>query len=520
MEKNLENVAVELFGKLRTQFPSIKLRDKDEDPTDRPKDARFFEFNYVKNNINLGTITISIDDNPDKESDGLVVLYSQDIVADQPELVKKQWFKFLESLSDFASRNVMDYNVRNITQSNLDPRQQLYLANNRGDGVMSESKKLWGTSRTSFQEMGEAKLIVKHSKPVNYNIPAGRAMHIESIFVENAEGERFKYPFKHLNGARALAMHVAHGGNSYDSIGQHIIGLSEELAKLRMFKGYVDRNEMVSEAMGPINTKVLERIDLVKKEIHSLQNRAYYNSFAESFTETDSIEIPEDIVNDWIDRLTIRTFNEELKNVFPYIYKLVGENISPIKEVNPEDVIGMTQNLDPVNQVESEIKELTDFEAYMHELAMTEAEKDNDPPFDPDPPKKSKESGDKAEHGGHSRAKHLAKAAMEKAKKAGAKKETVINIGGKDMTLGEAAAMVGLDPDEFFVEGKGQTEIIEFVKSMFDENTGQFPKGEEGVKIAVEKEFGEGAGQIAERVIAELGQVFESNRIRKLAGLI
>jgi hypothetical protein len=150
---------------------------------------------------------------------------------------------------------------------------------------------------------------------------------------------------------------------------------------------------------------------------------------------------------------------------------------------------------------------------------MTEADED-DPPFEPDPPKKEKKSGDNAKHDGHSRAKHLAKAAMEKAKKAGAKKETVINIDGNDITLGEAATMIGLDPDEFFVEGKEQTEILEFVKSMFDENTGQFPKGVEGVKIAVEKEFGEEAGQIAERVIAELGQVFESNRIKKLAGLI
>lgn len=519
MEKNLENVAVELFGKLRTQFPSIKLRDKDEDPTDRPKDARFFEFNYVKNNLDLGTITVSIDDNPDGESDGLVVMYSQDIVANQPEIIKRQWFRFLESLSDFASRNFMEYNIRDITKSNLDPRQQLYLANNRGDGAMSESRKLWGTSRTSFQEMGEAKLIVKHSKPVNYDIPAGRAMHIESIFVESAEGERFKYPFKHLNGARALAVHVAHGGTSYDPIGQHIIGLSEELSKLRMFKGYVDRNDMVSEAMGTIHNKVLERIEEVKKEIHSLQSKNYYQNFAESFTATDKIDIPEDIVNDWVDRLTVRTFNEELKNVFPYIYKLVGEDNLPIKEVSADELATMMDSQDPVREIEMEMKELTDYESFVNELAMTESDKE-DPPFEPDPPKEKKEAGDKAEHGGHSRAKHLAKAAMEKAKKAGAKKETVINIGGQDMTLGEAAAMIGIDADEFFMESKGAQEVVEFIKSMYDENTGQFPKGEEGVKIAVEKEFGEDAGQIAERVMAELNQVFESNRIRKLAGLI
>ena len=80
--------------------------------------------------------------------------------------------------------------------------------------------------------------------------------------------------------------------------------------------------------------------------------------------------------------------------------------------------------------------------------------------------------------------------------------------------------MVGIDADEFFTESKGAQEVVEFIKSMYDENTGQFPKGEEGVKIAVEKEFGEDAGQIAERVMAELNQVFESNRIRKLAGLM
>jgi gliding motility associated protien GldN len=180
-------------------------------------------------------------------------------------------------------------------------------------------------------------------------LPAGRTLHIESIYVENADGERFKYPFKHLNGARALATHVAHGGNSYDSIGQHIIGLSEELNKLRMFKGYVSRNPIVSEAMGTISNKVFERIDQVKKEIHSLQSSNYYKAFAESFTASDAQEIPEDVVNDWVDRLTIRTFNEELKNVFPYIYKLVGEEVDVPDYDSLGNLIGTKKKRNEVN---------------------------------------------------------------------------------------------------------------------------------------------------------------------------
>ena len=204
---------------------------------------------------------------------------------------------------------------------------------------MMESK-MYGTARISYQDLGEAKLIVKHSQPVNTDVAAGRTMHIEGIWVENAQGERFKYPVKHLNGARALAEHLKHGGYPWDNIGKHITGLSEELAQLRKFKGYVGRNAALSEAMGDITDKVMERIEAVKKEVHNLQRPAYYQQFAESFEDHEDQMIPEDIMSDWIDRLTIRTFNEELKTAFPYIFKLVGESDIPVKELSADDLLG------------------------------------------------------------------------------------------------------------------------------------------------------------------------------------
>jgi hypothetical protein len=203
---------------------------------------------------------------------------------------------------------------------------------------MMESK-MYGTARISYQDLGEAKLIVKHSQPVNTDVAAGRTMHIESIYVENAEGERFKYPVKHLNGARALAEHLKHGGYPWDSIGKHITGLSEELAQLRKFKGYVGRNAALSEAMGDITNKVMERIEAVKKEVHNLQRPTYYQQFAESFEDHEDQMIPEDIMSDWIDRLTIRTFNEELKTAFPYIFKLVSETDIPVKELTADELL-------------------------------------------------------------------------------------------------------------------------------------------------------------------------------------
>ena len=691
MDKNLSPIADELFGKIRTQFPKIQLGDANSKVTDRPKDARFFEFDFVKKGVNLGSISVSI-----SEDDGMIVMYSNEITDGQPDGVARQWYNFLRELREFAKQNMMSFAIRDTAKSNLDKRDYQHLANNNGEGSMTESK-LWGTSKTSYQQMGEAKLIVRHTQPVNYAHAAGRTLHIESIHVENSQGERFKYPVKHLNGARALATHVAHGGTPYDGIGQHITGLSEELNKLRMFKGYVDRNSMVSEAMGNIQTKVYERIDQVKKEIRSLQNQSYYESFAESFTVNEAQEIPEDVVNDWIDRLTIRSFNEELKNVFPYIYKLVGEEVDVIKELSADDLLAENPNDSTPHvpkdfQTKEPLKKGPDgkwrnskgeerdslhgaplrpdgsatargmnlgkresvedqFEAFLNDLVSEEselfntdeegqsasiqtlnqliaqefpagvdgtnaiqslkgviddqeftdaikqlgkvnpemdireflksylekhdeengtdiaskinfdsttpaptepapapaepvaaapapeappaepaapapaapvAEEKEDPPFD-GPYKKPGDNKDQFGNTVKNPARHAAKkgmaAAIAKAKKAGATAETMVNFGSGEMSLGEAITRAGLNVEEFFESSSKHNEVIEFVKSMYDETTGNFPKGETGVLLAVEKQFGEDAAEMASSVISELSHVYESNRLRQLAGL-
>ena len=772
MDKNLEPIAKELFGKIRTQFPKIQLGDADSKVTDRPKDARFFEFDFVKNGKNLGSISVSIAGNDEDDNDGMIVMYSNDIVENQPTGIKRQWFNFLRELREFAKQKMMNFSIRDITKTNLDKRDYNFMTNNNGESSMTESK-LWGTAKTSYQKMGEAKLIVRHNQPVNYAHAAGRTLHIESIHVENSQGERFKYPVKHLNGARALATHVAHGGTPYDGIGQHITGLSEELNKLRMFKGYVDRNSMVSEAMGTIQTKVYERIDQVKKEIRSLQNQSYYESFAESFVVNEAQTIPEDLVNDWVDRLTIRTFNEELKNVFPYIYKLVGEEVDVIKELTAEDLLGedemdegyykdpdgddesaedredkkdnekrrreedgmdegakwrdpkykdklYTQEPDDsegdrydyyhdnrpeddpgekhstfnrskdtdklhydygdyqvgqkaqvgdrakkglltknaIRVVKNRIKgthgdhptpnlpEEIAFEAFLNNLVSEDsellnseddaqnaaiqklnqlvgqefpvgtdgtnaiqslagiiddidlqdvfkqlskvnpeadvrdiiqsflekhdedngtdiagkinfgdtapeappaepaapavppaepaapavppavpapvAEEKEDPPFD-GPYKKPGDNKDQFGNTVKHPARHAAKkgmaAAIAKAKKAGATAETIVNFGSGEMSLGEAITKAGMDVEEFFEGTSKQNEVVEFVKSMYDDTTGNFPKGETGVLLAVEKQFGEDAAKMAHSVISELSQVYESKRMRQLAGI-
>jgi hypothetical protein len=608
MDKNLNVIASDLFGKLRSQFSNLKLSDKESQETSEEEEARFFDFDYKHQGENLGRISINL-----SEKDGLVVIFSNNIVENKPEYFKNSFFNFLKELRGFAKKHLLTFDVRDITKNNLEKRDYEYLSKKQfGESKMSESK-LFGTNMTSYQNLGNTRLIVKHKEPVNLENPAGRAQRIQSIYLENTEGERFKYPFRHLSGARALAQHIGHGGTPYDQIGKYIIGLSEELNKLRMFKGYVDRNEMISENMSSINSRVVERIDEIKKEIHSLQASKNYEQFAESFEEPFSKQIPENIMNDWIDRLTIRTFNEELKNVFPYIFRLIDESDLPVKDLSAEDLISENEESDI--DFKSESPEMLEYERALN-IVVSESElfgensddlilelnelisnpiplgvdgtnaietlsdiiddkelneafkkladlnpesdarntikeyiiakdqekgtnildrlnfEDHDsqkqepppedqtaemPPEQPAPmlqPQTAQAQAPAIQPVMADMYSESFKKALNRARKAGATMETIINIDGKQMTLGEMIKKSKVQEDIFNNKSK---ELVEFVKSMFNREEGTFPKGETGVLIACEKKFGENAIPVAKRVIERLNQVTEMNKLKKMS---
>lgn len=437
--KDLTTISTDLFNKVRSRFSKISMGDEEGALITEPENARFFDITYTHAGEKLGRVNLKIDD------DSLTVIYDESMTDGEPENVRGEWFDFLKELRQFARKNLLKFDTRDIAKSNLEKRDYKYLAKKSGEKEMSESK-LFGTSKTSYQDVGEAKIIVKHSAPVNYSNPAGRTQRIESIYIESSTGERFRYPAKHLNGARAMAVHVANGGTPYDPIGSHISGLSEELSKLRQFKNYTHRSGVMAEALGDISERVEKRIDAVKNEVASLQKQGYYEQFREGFAPSEAQEVPEDMVNSWVDALTIKTFNEELKGVFPYIYKLVSEKRDG--ELNYEDLVAEGEKCPVCNESpcvcdsedDEDVKEHSLFADFENQLEAT-AKLDHE---------------------------------QEYAEEASAPAVTI------------------------------STEVVEFIKSMYDSQTGTFPRGEEGVKIACEKKFGEQAGQFAHYVVEKL----------------
>lgn len=331
----LDIIAKDLFDKIRGRYQNVTLGNSESAITNEPGQARFFDIKIADGqNVNLAL---------DEKS--LTIMYSEKLFDDQ-QIGKDNWYSFLKELRMFAKKRMLNFDIRDITKSNLDRRDYEYLRKEKfGETTMSESK-LYGTSKKSFQDIGRSKLIITHTESMNHE--SNRSTKIKNIHIENAEGERFKYPYKHLSGARAVARHISEGGNLYDDFGKHVIGLSEELSKLRKFKTYMNRSAVMAEGLGGYAEVVNERVNTIKTTINKLQRENFYREYFETFSPSDDIIVPEDVQGDWIEQLTVKQFNEELKDVFPFIYRLVSET-SKTKDLSLDELSDATQgeNMNP-----------------------------------------------------------------------------------------------------------------------------------------------------------------------------
>lgn len=338
----LNKISTELYDLISTQFPDITLGDEQAQIVTDPVDARFFDFTYRSNELELGKISVALNDK------SITVIFKKDITEGKPAHAKEAWYNFLRKIRKIANINRLSFDVRDIDKNSLTKRDYQVLSGEKFKGnAMSESK-FYGTSQRSYLNIGEARLVIKHNQPINQEISGSRSQHVESIYIESNQGERFKYPIKHLGGAKAMARHVSEGGNQYDDFGKYIVGLSEELSSLGKFKRYMNRGGVMAESLAGYVDTVNERVTELKKTVEKLQRENFYRETFDSFEQTILEEVPTDVAENWIDQLTIRQFNEELKGVFPYIYRLVSE-ATKAKLVGPDDILGEMNDRTPAD---------------------------------------------------------------------------------------------------------------------------------------------------------------------------
>lgn len=320
--REIDKIAEGLFEKIRDRFEDVSLGDEKAKATSDPEKARFFNFDYVVDGHAHGNITMSLIDET-----SLKVYYSKNISKDLDEEHKRDWYDFLHELREFARRNLLSFEPRDITRSTLKHRdiQQQSKADSTydKDEVVAESK-LYGTRKSSYEKFGPARIIVRHTKPIEDDTTRRhRAHNINSVYVENHEGERFKMPFKSLTASRAMARHISAGGTPHDDLGKHIAEMAEECGKLKPFLNNVRHRMFEDEETKTMVEAAFEYHKLLKNTLQRMSGKKGYTACKEQFVHTSTSYVPEDDVdlNEIKERFVKRVFNEKMEDALPLVHK-------------------------------------------------------------------------------------------------------------------------------------------------------------------------------------------------------
>ena len=320
--KNIENIAEDLFNKIRSRFEPITMRDEKNKPTKIEREGRFFTFEFgTMDGKKHGMLTISIAD----ESSIKITFTKRLQMNFSDPSHEQEWEMFLRMMRKFARRNMMNFDIRDITKSMLTKRDTDQIAAKKqkeeeDSRPIAEGVQWSGTTRTSIQDFGSARLLIRHSEAVNEEIPGSRSRKIQSMFIETDQGERFRVPMNRLSLGRALAQHLAHGGYMHDEAGQHIVNMAEEMNNLAFFvRNTRNRQFEDLETMSMVESAV-NRYNELRGNLVAMGKMRNYHNFAETFVPEAPVQDEYDL-DELKERFVKRMFDDRLTAALPYVYR-------------------------------------------------------------------------------------------------------------------------------------------------------------------------------------------------------
>jgi hypothetical protein len=336
----------DLFNKIRSKFGNIQIGNTMGEATANPGDAVFFDFDFQEEGDSFGRVSISLAD-----GESVKVFYNQGLVEKLEEDDKTAWYAFLKELKDFAVTHQLGFDVRDITKSSLtkqdfkniaDTNQTVNTADmseelNRIVKLSGLAESLTGTARSSFESLDKTRLIIRHSKAVDENIPGDRTRNINSLYIENSDGERFKYPVIHLAGARAMARHVANGGVPHDDFGKHIVGVSEQIAQLNSFSRYTANKDQLNDSAGDIIKQAKMKLETMRKYVKGLSKQKNYEAIKETFQPSAIAELDDATKDSLREKFTLKHMDDRVESALPLLHSIMQEFDKPEDEIpDPE----------------------------------------------------------------------------------------------------------------------------------------------------------------------------------------
>jgi len=270
-------VTDKVFNILKGSGYTVNMFDKTGQKTVDPEEATRFFATIKSHNPEIKTYTIlialhdedanshidiktpKITDDADFEKTLQLKNHIQKTVG-YDEGISINWYRFDHAI------NPKDESIHNVTESR-------------------DISRAYGTTKSSFQKVGDAKLIVRHSDSIDENVKGSRWRKIHSIFIENKDGERFKYPWNHVNGARAMARHISNEGVIHDEIGQQIQQLSSDYHDLKCSARIFRKNDFFL----PYLDNIKNAMQSIQKTIKHVCTPTGYKNGKEILIDADDI---------------------------------------------------------------------------------------------------------------------------------------------------------------------------------------------------------------------------------------
>lgn len=229
----------------------------------------------------------------------------------------------MASIKSATHKAMGEFTLRKF-EKNIEPK------NFSHQNVQESFGKAFGSMKTSYITMPEARLIVKHKKAVDEEVRGSRSRNVHSLFIENSNKEKTQFPYRYMAGAKAMAMHVNNGGTFEDATGTAILEACNEIFQLHTFEQHVKKNGLVNEENRDVLEACSSKKKKLKEQIRRLQTKKGYAEFNESQqNKPEVLESDEeksvsgvDIVN----KFMYNTFEENnMDNVLSTVARVVAE---------------------------------------------------------------------------------------------------------------------------------------------------------------------------------------------------
>jgi len=311
----IENTSQDLADFLATKNYDVKYTDSDGQDAS-PAEAKIFAFDWIapSSDRNYGTVVIVLGD-----ENNLQLFFGDNMgkTMDDPE-DKADWFGsenrpgFFTELKNFATQHRYIFSPENLNKLKHTMQGMAAIKEGLFEGY-------YGTKKISYVgEQTDARLLIRHSKAIHENDK--RFRHIESLFIETADGERFKLPFTKLTAGRAMLEHVRQGGKPYDIRGQHISEIVTEMAVLSRFNRASQNRVFENQTQQLVNT-AQSYYQQLKEDLQQISTGRGYQSYFESWTPADIGEqsaLVEDLKTMFIEQ----TLDARIEAALPTLAKL------------------------------------------------------------------------------------------------------------------------------------------------------------------------------------------------------